>query len=166
MPPATAFSRQSRPLPDARIAELVGPPFPSHVTRAIQGGNVEPTVEQRKHRRHPINFQGIYSSGSAQIKEAVVLDLSMGGCRVSSPIPMPPDTVIELQIRPHQAAPIYVPSAIVRWTRGHACGVQFQGLPKHESKALTRLLFTRGANRLITTLTHQRRLNRSGPFAV
>ncbi|HMF85715.1 MAG TPA: PilZ domain-containing protein, partial [Nitrospiraceae bacterium] len=70
---------------------------------------MEPTVEQRKHRRHSINFQGIYSSGSVQIKEAVVLDLSMGGCRVSSPIPLPPDTTIELQIRPHQAAPIYVP---------------------------------------------------------
>jgi hypothetical protein len=127
---------------------------------------VEPTVEQRKHRRHPINFQGIYSSGSVQVKEAVVLDLSMGGCRVSSPIPMPPDTSIELQIRPHEAPPIYVPRAIVRWTRGYACGVQFQELPKHESKALTHLLFTRRANRLLTTLTQQRRLNRSGPFAV
>jgi len=103
---------------------------------------VEPTVEQRKHRRHSINFQGIYSSGSVQIKEAVVLDLSMGGCRVSSPIPLPPDTTIELQIRPHQAAPIYVPSAIVRWTRGYACGVQFNELPKYESKALTRLLLS------------------------
>jgi len=126
---------------------------------------VEPTVEQRKHRRHPINFQGIYSSGSVQVKEAVVLDLSMDGCRVSSPNPMPLDTAIELQIRPHQAAPIYVPRAIVRWTKGYACGVQFQELPKHESKALTRLLFTRRVNRLLTTLTQQRRLNRSGPFA-
>jgi hypothetical protein len=126
---------------------------------------VEPTVEQRKHRRHPINFQGIYSSGSVQVKEAVVLDLSMGGCRVSSPIPMPPDTAIALQIRAHQAAPIDVPRAIVRWTRGYTCGVQFQELPKHESKALTHLLFTRRANRLLTTLTQQRRLNRSGPLA-
>ena len=126
---------------------------------------MEPTVEQRKHRRHPINFQGIYSSGSVQVKDAVVLDLSMGGCRVSSPIPMPPDTAIALQIRAHQAAPIYVHRAIVRWTRGYACGVQFQELPKDESKALTHLLFTRRANRLLTTLTQQRRLNRSGPFA-
>ena len=126
---------------------------------------MEPIVEQRKHRRHPINFQGIYSCGSVQVKEAVVLDLSMDGCRVSSPIPMPPDTAIELQIRPDQAAPIYVPRAIVRWTKGYACGVQFQELPKHESKALTHLLFTRGANRLLTTVTQQRRLNRSGPFA-
>ena len=66
---------------------------------------MEPTVEQRKHRHHPFNFQGVYSSGSVQVREAVVLDLSMGGCRVASTIPMPPDTAIQLQIRPHQAAP-------------------------------------------------------------
>ena len=103
---------------------------------------MEPTVEQRKHRRHPVNFQGVYSSGSVQVKEAVVLDLSMGGCRVASTIPMPPDTAIQLQIRPHQAVPIYVPSAIVRWAQGYTFGVQFQELPEHESKALTRLLLS------------------------
>jgi hypothetical protein len=103
---------------------------------------MEPTVEQRKHRRHSVNFQGVYSSGSVQVKEAVVLDLSLGGCRVASTTPMPPDTAIQLQIRPHQAAPIFVPSAVVRWATGYAFGVQFQELPEHESKALTRLLWS------------------------
>jgi hypothetical protein len=103
---------------------------------------VEPTVEQRKHRRHHVNLQGIYSAGSVQVKKAVVLDLSKGGCRVSSPIPMPADTAIPLQIRFHQAAPINIPSAIVRWARGYAFGVQFKELPEHESKALTRLLLS------------------------
>ena len=101
---------------------------------------MEPTVEQRKHRRHPVNFQGVYSSDSVQVREAVVLDLSVGWCRVASTIPMPPDTAIQLQIQPHQATPIYVPSAIVHWARGYAFGVQFQELPEHESKALTHLL--------------------------
>ena len=32
---------------------------------------MEPTVELRKHRRHPVNFQGAYSSPSVQVKEAV-----------------------------------------------------------------------------------------------
>jgi hypothetical protein len=101
---------------------------------------MEPTVEQRKHRRHPVNFQGVYSSGSVQVRDAVVLDLSMGGCRVASTSPMPPDTAIQLQIRPRQTSLIYVPSAIVRWARGYAFGVQFQELPERESKALTDLL--------------------------
>jgi len=99
---------------------------------------MEPPVEQRKHRRHPVNFQGVYSSGSVQVREAVVLDLSMGGCRVASTSPMLPDRAI--QIRPRQTSPIYVPSAIVRWTSGYAFGVQFQELPERESKALTDLL--------------------------
>lgn len=101
---------------------------------------MEPTVEQRKHRRHPVNFQGIYSSGSVQVRDAIVLDLSMGGCRVASTIPMPPDTAIQLQIRPRQTSLIYVPSAVVRWASGYAFGVQFQELPERESKALTQLL--------------------------
>ena len=103
---------------------------------------MEPTVEQRKHRRHTVNFQGVFSSDTVQGEEAVVLDLSLGGCRVGSPIPMPTDTAIHLQIRPIQAAPIYVPSAIVRWVRGSAFGVQFQELAEYESKALTRLLWS------------------------
>jgi hypothetical protein len=101
---------------------------------------MEPTVEQRKHRRHQVNFQGVYSSGSVQVRDAVVLDLSMGGCRVASTIPMPPETAIQIQIRPRQTSLIYVPSAIVRWASGYAFGVQFQELPERESKALTDLL--------------------------
>jgi hypothetical protein len=103
---------------------------------------MEPTAEQRKHRRHSVNFQGVFSSDIVQGEEGVVLDLSLGGCRVGSPIPMPPDATIHLQIRSRQAAPIYVPSAIVRWVRGSAFGVQFQELAEHESKALTRLLWS------------------------
>ena len=103
---------------------------------------MEPTVEQRKHRRHSVNFQGVFSSDTVQGEEVVVLDLSLGGCRVGSPIPMPTETAIHLQIRPRQAAPIYVPSAIVRWVKGSAFGVQFQELAEHESKALTRLLWS------------------------
>ncbi len=103
---------------------------------------MEPTIEQRKHLRHHVNFQGVYSDSSVQVREAIVLDLSLGGCRVASTIPMPPDTTIQLQIRPQQVAPIYIPSAIVRWASGYAFGVQFSELPEHESKALTRLLWS------------------------
>lgn len=101
---------------------------------------MEPIVEQRKHRRHPVNFQGVYSSGSVQVRDAVVLDLSMGGCRVASTSPIPPDTTIQLQIRPRQTSLIYIPSALVRWASGYAFGVQFQELPERESKAVSDLL--------------------------
>lgn len=101
---------------------------------------MELSVEQRKDRRHQVNIQGVFSSGFVQAKEAVVLDLSMGGCRVACTISMPPDSAIQLQMRPHLAASITVPCAIVRWTSGYAFGVQFRELPEYESNALTCLL--------------------------
>lgn len=101
---------------------------------------MEPTVEQRKHPRHSVNFQGMFSSAAIQIEEGLVLDLSLGGCRVTSQVHLPPNTAIRLQIRPAKAAPIYVPGAIVRWAGDSAFGVQFQEITERESKALTSLL--------------------------
>jgi hypothetical protein len=108
---------------------------------------MEPTVEQRNHRRYSVNFQGVFSSDTVQGEEGLVLDLSLGGCRVGSPISMPIDTAIHLQIRPRQAAPIYIPSAIVRWVKDSAFGVQFQELARHESRALTHLLWSLPSSR-------------------
>ena len=101
---------------------------------------MDPTADQRKHRRYSVNFQGVFSFDTAPFEEGVVLDLSLGGCRVGSLILMPTDTALHLQIRPRQAPPIYVPCAIVRWVTASAFGVQFQELAEHESRALTRLL--------------------------
>lgn len=115
---------------------------------------MDPRVEQREHQRQHVNLQGVYSSGSVQVEEAVVLDLSLGGCQVASTIPMRPDTTIQLQIRPHQVAPIYVPGAIVRWATGYSFGVQFRELPEYEAKTLTRLLLS---------LSHSRRDGASNP---
>ncbi|MGQ0695946.1 MAG: PilZ domain-containing protein [Nitrospiraceae bacterium] len=101
---------------------------------------MEPTVNQRKHQRYSVNFQGVFTSDTAPFEESVVLDLYVGGCSVGSQLLIPTDTAIHLQIRPRQAAPIYVPCAIVRWIRGSAFGVQFKELAEHESRALARLL--------------------------
>jgi len=79
---------------------------------------MEPTVEHRKHQRHHVNFPGVYSANTVQVKEAIVLDLSIGGCRVASTIPISPDSTIQLQIRPQHVVPISIPRAIVRWTSG------------------------------------------------
>src|SRR5215510_6791276 len=103
---------------------------------------MESTVEQRKHPRLPVNFEGIFSSEGIQNEQVVVLDLSFGGCRVGSTTYVPPDATIQLQIRPQRKAPIYVPSAVVRWVQGSTFGVQFRELPEQESKTLTHLLWS------------------------
>jgi hypothetical protein len=93
---------------------------------------MEPVVEQRQHRRHPVDMQGVISSATVKGEDCVVLDISMGGCRVTSEVAIPAGATIQLQIKPRQAAPIYVPSAAVRWISGTAFGVQFQEVPERE----------------------------------
>jgi hypothetical protein len=44
-----------------------------------------------------------------------VLDLSLGGCRLTSAIHVPSGIPIEIHIRPDQHSPIYIPRAVVCW---------------------------------------------------
>lgn len=99
-------------------------------------------MEQRKHQRYLVNYLSIFSNATLLGEAGVVQDLSLGGCRLGSPISMEVDTAIHLQIRPEQAAPIYISRAVVRWIRGSVFGVQFQEVAAHETKALTRLLWS------------------------
>jgi hypothetical protein len=75
----------------------------------------QPSVEQRKHRRHSVRFDSIFSPNRVQIDEGLVVDLSLGGCRIKSTRQFPPETPIELQIRPERDTSIYVSKAVVRW---------------------------------------------------
>lgn len=101
---------------------------------------MEPSTEKRRHPRYPVNIQGFFSSGTVRGEEAVVLDLSSGGCRVLSSAYVIPEAKVEIQIRPRLSPPIFVPNAVVRWSSGITFGVQFTELTAHESKALTQLL--------------------------
>lgn len=103
---------------------------------------MEPTLDHRKHRRYPVNFNSIFSTDDAQLENGVVLDLSLGGCRLMSVIHVPSGSPIEIHIRPEQHSLIYVSSAVVRWTGNYVCGLEFKALPEQESATLTRLLWT------------------------
>lgn len=103
---------------------------------------MEPTVEHRKHTRYVAHFNSIFSTNDVRLEEGIVLDLSLGGCRLMSTVYVPPDSPIEIHIRPDQRSPIYVRSAVVRWVGASAFGVQFNELPELDSATLTRLLST------------------------
>jgi PilZ domain len=103
---------------------------------------MEPTVEHRKHRRYLVRFKSIFSTDGAHLEEGLVLDLSLGGCRLTSVIHVPSGIPIEMHIRPDQQSPIHIPRAVVRWAGVSVFGLEFKELPELESATLTRLLWT------------------------
>lgn len=103
---------------------------------------MEPTVEHRKHRRYLVRFKSTFSTDGAHLEEGLVLDLSLGGCRLTSAIHVPSGIPIEMHIRPDQHSPIYIPRAVVCWAGVSVFGLEFKELPELESATLTRLLWT------------------------
>jgi len=99
-------------------------------------------VEHRKYPRYSVHFKSILSPDGVHLEEGVVLDLSLGGCRVMSPLHLPLKTPLELDIRPDQHASIYVPSAVICWERDSLFGLEFKEIPELQLATLTRLLWT------------------------
>ena len=75
---------------------------------------MNPTIEKRKYPRHPVTIQSVFSSGPIRGEEGTVLDLSYEGCRIFSSTVPTPESMIEIQIKPRQGPPVFVPKAVVR----------------------------------------------------
>ena len=103
---------------------------------------MEPKLEHRKHRRYLVRFKSIFSTDGERLEEGLVLDLSLGGCRLMSAIHLPSGIPIEIHIRPDQHSPVYIPRAVVCWTGDSVFGLEFKEVPELEAATLTRLLWT------------------------
>lgn len=112
------------------------------VTAEGIGKVMDATVEHRTHKRYSVYFKCIFSTDGVRLEDGVVLDLSLGGCRLMSETRVATGMTLELHIRPSQHSPIYIPRAVVRWMGNTVFGVQFTDLPELESATLTRLLWT------------------------
>ncbi len=99
-------------------------------------------MEHRKYPRYLVHFKSLLSPDGVRLEEGVVLDLSLGGCRLMSPLHLPPDTPLELDIRPDHHASIYVPNAVIRWEQDSLFGLEFKEIPELQLATLTRLLWT------------------------
>lgn len=102
---------------------------------------MEAFVEHRQHPRHHVTYACIFSPDGTHITEGLVEDLSLGGCRIKGAQPTRPGISMELQIRPENHTPVYVPYATVRWINATTFGVEFISLPEIEASTLTRLLW-------------------------
>lgn len=107
--------------------------------KAVSNSLMNPTIEKCKYPRHPVTIQSVFSSGPIRGEEGTILDLSYEGCRIFSSTVPTPDSMIEIQIKPRQGLPVFVPKAVVRWTGESAFGVEFRAVGGYESSKLARL---------------------------
>lgn len=98
-------------------------------------------MERRQHPRVPVFYLSRLSAAQSSADDAVVLDLSVGGCRVHSTAQVHPGTEVHLEIAlPNQLAPFAVERALVRWAREGEFGVSFTSLRSEEREFLRRLV--------------------------
>jgi hypothetical protein len=80
---------------------------------------------QRKHERVRVQFRSHFSmKGKMLAGDGDLTDLSPGGCRILSPVPVTVGAEVELCIFPGDSAnPILIDAATVRWCRPNEFGL-------------------------------------------
>ncbi len=84
-------------------------------------------MEQRKSLRFPVNFRSSFSSIGMVGGEGSLVDLSIRGCRIESPVDVQPGASLEVRIKAiEHEPPIQIQAAIVQWSRGREFGLEFE----------------------------------------
>ncbi len=97
--------------------------------------------DKRKHPRVQVQFQSHFSSSGRMIAgDGDLKDLSLGGCRIRSPITVSAGTKLELCIyTDNDPSPMIIDEAIVRWVLGEEFGLEFSLMRKDAQRRLTEL---------------------------
>lgn len=97
--------------------------------------------DKRKHARVAVQFRSHFSSSGRMIAgDGDLKDLSPGGCRIQSAVPVPNGTQLELCIYTHNdPSPIVIDEATVRWAQQGEIGVEFSQVRKDAQRRLTEL---------------------------
>ena len=97
--------------------------------------------------------------------KGLIGELSLGGCRLESDLPLAPCTELALQLSlPHEECEIVIDHAVVRWARSLQLGLEFLHLQKEDTGRLQRFLESVGSSR--KTETRKRRKARRPPVAI
>jgi len=99
------------------------------------------TVDRRATPRLRVQFRTTFSSSTKKEGAGVMLDLSSGGCRVESPIPVEPGLVLELRIyAPDVEWPLMIEAAHVQWVSGRTFGLAFFRVTETEQQRLGQMI--------------------------
>jgi len=99
------------------------------------------TEDRRATPRLRVQFRTTFSSSTKKEGAGVMLDLSSGGCRVESPIPVEPGLVLELRIyAPDVEWPLMIEAANVQWVSGRTFGLAFFRITETEQQRLGQMI--------------------------
>jgi hypothetical protein len=98
------------------------------------------TTEKRLHPRFTAQFRSTFSGGQRE-GHGKTLDLSDGGCRIESDVPVVVHASFECRIyAPGLDWPLRIDEAQVRWVKGNCFGLQFTAMRPDERAKLRRLI--------------------------
>jgi PilZ domain len=96
--------------------------------------------ERRRHARYRVDFPATFSNERTS-GFGMIADVSAGGCRVESNLPIAPGDVGQLLIElPDCTAPLKVSQALVRWVREQEYGLEFIRMEPDDEGWLNRLI--------------------------
>ncbi|MCH8819210.1 MAG: PilZ domain-containing protein [Acidobacteria bacterium] len=101
---------------------------------------VKRPVDRRQYQRIETNLPATFSCPGTQ-GEGRVIDLSVGGCRLSSNTQLKEGTILKLEIRvPDEARTISVEGAIVRTSKPSFVGLQFLRFSGDDQRRLGKVM--------------------------
>ena len=99
------------------------------------------TVDRRATPRLRVQFRTTFLSSMNMEGMGVMLDLSSGGCRIESPVPMEPSLLLELRIyAPNVEWPLMIEAANVQWVSGQTFGLAFFRITEPEQQRLGQVI--------------------------
>jgi len=99
------------------------------------------TDDRRAMPRLRVQFRTTFSTSSKLEGAGNLLDLSMGGCRIESPITVEPGVSLELRIyAPDIEWPLMIEAASVQWVNGQTFGLAFFQIRETERQRLGQVL--------------------------
>jgi len=118
-----------------------------------EGGDMKPRYSTRIQGKFPVTI----TLGS-QASEGCILDLTVPGCLIESPIVIKKGDYLQLKmLLPGCTSPCSVALAAVRWTKGSQFGVEFIKMHEKEQQQLHQVMARHRSNR---TDTQEGNINR------
>jgi hypothetical protein len=121
-------------------ADIHGVTFGQHLIEGKAEGQSVMDMKMDDRRTTPrvrVQFRTTFSDATKLEGIGVLLDLSLGGCRIESPVPVVPGLALELRIHvPDLEWPIMIEAASVQWVSGLMFGLAFFQLREAERQRM------------------------------